>query len=304
MPQPLSVAELTSRIDAILRGGLPQNLLIKGEISNLNVHRGSGHIYFTLKDDRSCIGGVMFRSDAERLAVVPQDGDEVLVEGGVRVYAQRGLYQLYATKFTPLGRGALEARFRAMQLQLEREGLFAARRKRPIPRFPQLITLITSRQAAGLADMQKVFSYYPFLKLRLRHVAVQGGAAAPQIAEAIAKVRPSDCDLIILSRGGGSLEDLWAFNEEIVARAIVASRVPVMTGIGHDVDISIADLVADYHAHTPTEAAQVAVAGWKQAAVALTTAATRLRRSLRRSNSPPPGGNFSPSHGTRSSAGR
>jgi exodeoxyribonuclease VII large subunit len=279
--KPLSVAELTSQIDAVLRSGLPQQVLVRGEISNLNLHRGSGHIYFTLKDERSCIDCVMFRSDAERLPAVPEDGDEVLVEGGVRVYAQRGRYQLYATRITPLGRGALEARFRALQIKLQQEGLFEPDRKRPLPRFPLKITLITSRQAAALADMQKVFSRYHFLDLRLIHVAVQGESAAPQIAAAIARVKPRDCELIVLARGGGSLEDLWAFNEEAVARAIVAAKVPVITGIGHEVDVSIADLVADYHAHTPTEAAQVVVAAWKQAALALDAAGHRLNRALR-----------------------
>ncbi|HEX8340200.1 MAG TPA: exodeoxyribonuclease VII large subunit [Tepidisphaeraceae bacterium] len=277
--KPLSVAELTARIDAVLRGGLPQQVLVRGEISNLNHHRGSGHLYFTLKDDRACLDCVMFRGEVERLTVRPDDGDEVLVEGGVRVYAQRGRYQLYATRITPLGRGALEARFRALQVQLQAEGLFDAGRKRRLPAFPRRITLVTSRQAAAFADMAKVFSRYRFLDLRLIHVAVQGEAAAPQIAAALGRVRERDCDLIVLARGGGSLEDLWAFNEEIVARAIVAAKVPVVTGIGHEVDVSIADLVADYHAHTPTEAAQVVVAAWKQAAGALDAAAARLHRA-------------------------
>lgn len=277
----ISVADLTARIDAAIRSGIGGSVLVRGEISNLNIHTASGHMYFTLKDDKSCIDCVMFRGEAAKLLARPTDGQDVLISGGVRVYLQRGRYQLYCQTMTPLGRGALEIQFTQLQWKLEAEGLFAAEIKRPIPPYPQRIVLITSRQAAALQDMLKVFQRTPWLTPRVIHVPVQGAGAAAKIADALASVSPRDADLILLGRGGGSLEDLWEFNEERVARAIRACRVPVITGIGHEVDVSIADLAADYHAHTPTEAAQVAVAHWRLAADALDNASARLARSLR-----------------------
>ena len=276
----ISVGDLTARIDAALKQGLPASLLVRGEISNANHHAASGHLYFTLKDGKSCIDCVMFRGDVQRLRSIPRDGAEVLATGGVKIYAQRGRYQFYCTNLMALGVGALEEKFRLLREKLEREGLFEISRKRQIPRFPLRIALVTSKQAAGLADMLKVFARTPWLKIDVRHVPVQGDGAAAKIAEAIRGLKASQYDLAIVGRGGGSLEDLWEFNEEVVARAVFAAAVPVMTGIGHEVDVSIADLVADYHAHTPTEAAQVAVAGWRQAADYVETAALRLRRGL------------------------
>lgn len=283
-PRALSVAELTSRIDGAIRAGVPATVLVKGEISNLNHHRASGHIYFTLKDARSCIDCVIFRSDAERLRILPRDGDEVLITGGVKVYAQRGRYQLYANQLTPVGKGALELKFQQLKEKLEREGLFDPGRKRQLPAFPQTIALVTSKQAAALQDMLKVLQRYRAVRIILCHVPVQGAGSAAQIAAMLGQINRRSSlkvDLILLARGGGSLEDLWEFNEEAVARAVVASRIPVMTGIGHEVDVSIADLVADYHAHTPTEAAQVAIANWKNASDIVDGAQLRLRRSLK-----------------------
>ncbi|MGN6504440.1 MAG: exodeoxyribonuclease VII large subunit, partial [Tepidisphaeraceae bacterium] len=152
----LSVADLTARIDAALRGGLPSAMLVRGEISNLNIHAASGHIYFTLKDAKSCVDCVMFRSDAARLKIRPTDGMDVLVTGSVKIYAQRGRYQFYATTLAPLGRGALELKFHQLKEKLEAEGMFAADRKRALPRYPQRIALVTSKQAAALQDMFKV----------------------------------------------------------------------------------------------------------------------------------------------------
>jgi exodeoxyribonuclease VII large subunit len=280
----MSVADLTAQIDAAIRGGVPASVLVKGEISNLNIHRASGHIYFTLKDARSCIDCVMFKSDADRLKTKPRDGDEVLAGGGVRVYLQRGRYQLYVNSLSPIGTGALEARFRALKEKLETEGLFDAEGKRPLPLYPRRVAVVTSREAAALQDMLKVFGRFPFLKITLVHVPVQGPGASVKIAAALTAIskRADAFDLIVLGRGGGSLEDLWEFNEEVVARAIVASALPVITGIGHEVDVSIADLVADYHAHTPTEAAQVITARWRQAAELIDASSGRLGRALAR----------------------
>jgi len=282
-PEPITVTQLTQLIDRAIKSGVPATVHVKGEISNVNLHRTSGHLYFTLKDANACIDSVMFRSEAERLKFDPEDGMEMLVTGSVRVYAQRGRYQLYATNLQPLGKGALELAFQQLQAKLEKEGLFSPERKKLLPQFPRRIVIVTSRQTAALQDILKVFQNFPWLRLSLFHVPVQGDGSAELIADALRTLNrdASRFDLILLARGGGSLEDLWEFNEEIVARAIASSRIPIITGVGHEVDVSIADLVADYHAHTPTEAAQVAVAQWRGARETLRMSEARLLRSLR-----------------------
>lgn len=282
-PEPISVTQLTQLIDRAIKSGVPPVVCVKGEISNVNLHRASGHLYFTLKDANACIDGVMFRNEASRLKFDAEDGMELLVTGSVRVYAQRGRYQLYATHLQPLGKGALELAFQQLHARLEKEGLFAPERKKPLPRFPRRIAIVTSRQTAALQDILKVLKNYPFLKLSVFHVPVQGDGSAEQIADALRTLSRNTgrFDLILLGRGGGSLEDLWEFNEEIVARAMAASKLPIITGIGHEVDVSVADLVADYHAHTPTEAAQVAVAQWRGASETLRLGEARLLRSLK-----------------------
>lgn len=281
----LTVSALTRQIEGALRAGLPPIVSVKGEVSNYNHHRGSGHIYFTLKDDKACIDCVMFRSEAARLKFVPEDGMELLATGSIRVYAQRGRYQLYVSTLHPLGQGALELAFQQLRAKLEKERLFEDDRKKPLPAYPLRIALVTSRQTAALQDMLKVLRNFPWVRLSLVHVPVQGDGAAAKIAEALTAIgaarRKCPIDLILLARGGGSLEDLWAFNEEVVARAMAKCPIPIITGVGHEVDVSIADLVADYHAHTPTEAAQVAVAQWRTARDVIDTSVVRLRRSLR-----------------------
>ncbi len=223
----------------------------------------------------------MFRNDAARLKFTPADGLEVLATGSVKVYAQRGRYQLYVASIAPLGQGALELAFKQLKDRLESEGLFNTEAKKPLPAYPMRVALITGRETAALHDMLKVLARFPFVKVSLLPVLVQGEGAAAQICAAIRTVNRADsADILIVARGGGALEDLWAFNEEPVARAIAASNVPVITGIGHEVDVSIADLVADYHAHTPTEAAQVAMARWRNADDAVDALANRLRRAL------------------------
>lgn len=281
----LTVSQLTARIQAALRS-LPERLLVRGELSNANRHGPSGHIYFTLKDEHACVDCVMFRSDAARLKFEPRDGMEVLASGRVDVYAARGRYQLYVSRLEPLGQGALELAFRQLRDRLQAEGLFDPARKKPIPPYPRRIVLLTSTETAALADMLKVLRRFPFIRTLVYHVPVQGEGAAQEIAAAIETLnrRSRDiggADLMLLARGGGSLEDLWAFNEEVVARAIVASRIPIVTGIGHEVDTTIADLVADLRAHTPTEAAQVAAARWRTARDDLDALGIRLRREVR-----------------------
>lgn len=283
---PWTVAELTSRIDRALKSGLPATLHVRGELSNVKHHSSSGHIYFTLKDNAATIDGVMFRSDAAKLKFTPRDGLELLVTGRIAIYAQRGRYQLYATGMHPLGQGALELAFQELRKKLAGQGLFDRDRKKPIPAYPRRIALVTGRSTAALADMLKVLRRYRWLKILLFPVLVQGDGAGNQIAEALRLISTQHAsvggiDLILLARGGGSLEDLWAFNEEPVARAIFDSSIPIITGIGHEVDVSIADLVADHHAHTPTEAAQVAILGWKTIRDTLDAHGIRLRRELR-----------------------
>ncbi len=286
-PGPMTVSELTKQIDRVLRTGLPAVLLVKGEVSNLKLH-SSGHAYFTLKDADACINCVMFRSDFARTKFEPKDGMELLVSGRVAVYAQRGSYQFYVTRMEPLGQGALELAFRQLCEKLEKEGLFAPERKKPLPLYPTRIALVTSLQTAALQDMLKVLRRFAQLRLMVYHVPVQGDGAAMQIAGALRELgaRQKDLggiDVIILGRGGGSLEDLWQFNEEVVARAIETSPIPVVSGIGHEIDVSVADLVADYHAHTPTEAAQVVCAQWRTAGDDLEGHALRLRGAVRAS---------------------
>jgi exodeoxyribonuclease VII large subunit len=284
--KPLSVTELTNKIERAIKSGLPPAVLVQGEVSNFGRNKASGHVYFTLKDPGACLDCVLFKSDAERVKFQVQDGMELLAHGRIGVYGQRGRYQLYVSTLRPLGQGALELAFQQLRAKLEAEGLFAAERKKPLPRYPLRIALITSREAAALHDMLKVLRAFPWLRLMLYPAPVQGDGAATKIAAAIHHLNSSveqrgGADLILLARGGGSLEDLWAFNEEIVARAVAASGIPVVTGIGHEVDVSIADLVADHHAHTPTEAARYITLAWQTADGDLTRHHQRLRHVFR-----------------------
>lgn len=284
--KPLTISQLTQLIEKAIKSGVPAQVLVKGETSNFKLHSASGHAYFTLKDSRACIDCVMFRDDAARLKFSPDDGMELIATGRVAVYPARGRYQLYVTALDPVGQGALELAFRQLCAKLEAEGLFAAERKRALPKYPSRIALVTSTQTAAMQDMLKVFRRFPWVSILVYHVPVQGDGAAEKIAAAIKHLNASEkriggIDVMLLGRGGGSLEDLWAFNVEAVARAIVASKIPIVTGIGHEIDVSIADLCADYHAHTPTEAAQVVMAQWRNALEALQVNALRLMRGLR-----------------------
>ncbi len=278
----LSVSQVTKLIDKAIRSGIPTQVAVRGEISNFNLNRGSGHAYFTLKDSDACINCVMFRNEFERLKFMPQHGMELLAIGGVRIFSAQGRYQLYVSDLQPLGRGALELAFQQLRARLQAEGLFDSQRKKPLPKYPLNFAIVTSRQTAALQDILKVTTRFPWIKSTLFHVPVQGENCGPQIAAAIEAVnRGGNSDLIVLSRGGGSLEDRWGFNHESVARAIAASVVPVISGIGHEVDVSIADLVADYHAHTPTEAAQVATSWWRNVNDLLASITLRLDRHMR-----------------------
>ncbi len=282
----LTVTQLTAKIDQALKAGVGGSLLVRGEVTNFTRQRQSGHLYFTLKDAGATIDCVMFRGSAEKLQFEPGDGLELLAKATIGLYAQRGKYQLIVSSLQPLGAGALELAFQQLRTKLEAEGLFDAVRKRRLPKYPTRLVLVTSRETAALQDMLKVLRRYPWVKLYLYHVAVQGAAAAPAIAAALEHLTNTlhtigGADAIIVARGGGSLEDLWAFNDEAVARAIAATKIPVVSGIGHEVDVSIADLVADYHAHTPTEAARVVMTNWEKVLNDLATSGGRLDQAMR-----------------------
>lgn len=285
-PAPLTITQLTTQIDHAVKTLLPDRLWIKGELSNYKAYESSGISYFTLKDAANCIDCVMFRRETSRLKFTPQPGMELLAEGRVSVYGQKGKYQFYANSLQPLGQGALELAFQQLRKKLQEEGLFSSERKKPLPDYPMRVAILTSRATAALQDMLKVLRRYRWLRLMIYHVPVQGDGAGAKIAQALEHlnrhhVQVGGVDVILLGRGGGSLEDLWAFNEEAVARAVASSQIPVVTGIGHEVDVSIADLVADYHAHTPTEAAQVVVGRWRAAGQDVSMSGTRLRTGMR-----------------------
>ncbi len=256
---PLSVSALTQRIKMSLERTFP-SLAIVGELSNVKLH-SSGHLYFTLKDEASQISGVMWRSRVPSLKFRPTDGQKVVVQGRITVYEVRGTYQIDVSSMRTLGAGDLQQAFEELKRKLMEEGLFDAERKRPLPPYPEQIGIITSPTGAVLHDMLHVFRRrYPVASLVFRPTRVQGAGAAQDIAEAIAEMnRFGGLDLIIVARGGGSLEDLWSFNEEIVARAIAGSKIPIVSGVGHEVDVTIADFVADLRAPTPTAAAELSV---------------------------------------------
>jgi exodeoxyribonuclease VII large subunit len=281
-----TVTQITGLIERAIKAGVPPALAVRGEVSNFSPHRASGHLYFTLKDASATLDCVMFHDSAAKLKFQPSDGMELIATGRIGVYGQRGKYQLYVSTLQPIGQGALELAFQQLRAKLEKEGLFAPERKKPLPDYPLRIALITGRATAALADLLKVLRRFSFLRLHVYDVPTQGDGAAEKIAAALEHLNQrhrqiGGIDAIVLARGGGSLEDLWEFNEEIVARAIAASKIPVLTGIGHEVDVSIADLVADYHAHTPTEAAQVITANWKTARETIDASGIRRRREMR-----------------------
>ena len=265
MPKIWTVAELTREIGQTLNDN-PDfvNCWVSGEISNYKNHRPSGHWYFTLKDEQSSMKGVMFRSRAERVRFTPQDGMKVLVRGSIRIYERDGTIQLYAEEMQPSGVGALYLAFEQLKERLGQEGLFAPERKKAIPRYPRRIGIVTSPTGAAIKDILKVmFRRNPQISWILAPAAVQGELAPKEVAQAIARLnRHSQVDVIIVGRGGGSLEELWAFNTEEVARAIAASGIPVISAVGHETDVTIADMVADLRAPTPSAAAELAVPVW------------------------------------------
>jgi exodeoxyribonuclease VII large subunit len=275
-----SVSRLNAEARALLEGGFPL-LWIEGEISNL-AQPGSGHVYFSLKDMNCQVRCAMFRSRVGLLNFKPANGQHVLVRARVSLYEGRGEFQLIVEYLEPLGEGALRLAFERLKQKLAAEGLFAADRKRELPGFPRSIGVITSPTGAAIRDILHVLERRaPFVSVVIYPVPVQGEAAAPAIARAIAlaDIR-ADCDVLILARGGGSLEDLWAFNDEGVARAIHACRLPLITGIGHEIDFTIADFVADRRAPTPSAAAELLSPDGPALTAALAATRVRLQQTM------------------------
>jgi exodeoxyribonuclease VII large subunit len=256
---PISVSELTSRLKQLIEGGFA-SLAVEGEISNCR-QWSSGHLYFTLKDDFAQIRAVMFRTSARLLRFKPEDGARVVARGRLSVYEVKGEYQLVCDALEPQGLGALQLAFEQLKRRLQAEGLFDASRKRPLPVLPRRIGVITSLDGAAVRDVLRVLTRrHPTARVVVRPARVQGDGAALDLVRALKAIaRVPDVDVVIIGRGGGSAEDLWAFNDEAVARAIAATRVPVISAVGHETDFTIADFVADVRAATPSNAAELVV---------------------------------------------
>lgn len=255
----LTVTEITRRIKGVLEVGF-SDIAVQGEISNFRTGP-SGHIYFTLKDENAQMHAIMWRSKTMNLFFTPQDGMKVVARGNVTVYEPRGAYQIDVVQLQPLGVGELQLAFEQLKRKLAAEGLFDSSHKKPLPPFPESIGIITSPTGAAIQDVLNILSRrFPALEVVLYPVRVQGPGAAEEITRAIRDFNQyGKVDVLIVGRGGGSLEDLWAFNEEAVARAIYASKIPVISAVGHEIDFTIADFVADLRAPTPSAAAELVV---------------------------------------------
>ena len=278
----LSPTQVGMYIKSVMeRDRLLSGILVRGEISNYKLYP-SGHHYFTLKDAEGALKCVMFRGSANTLRYRPQNGMQVIAAGRVTVYPRDGQYQLYCERLTPDGAGDLHVAFEQMKEKLLREGLFDPRYKKPIPEFPGTIALVTSPAGAAVRDMLRILgARYPMAKIRILPVHVQGEGAANEIAAAIRWANwHKVADLIITGRGGGSMEDLWAFNEEVVARAIFDSEIPVISAVGHEPDVTISDFVADLRAATPSNAAELAVPDQNELYADLMGKKLRLEQSM------------------------
>ncbi|MBR0414522.1 MAG: exodeoxyribonuclease VII large subunit [Clostridia bacterium] len=238
-----------------------KNVYVSGEISNFTNHMKSGHYYFSLKDEAAVVKAVMWRSQASRLKFMPENGMQVLVKARLSVYERDGIYQLYVDDMQPKGLGGLNLAFEQLKKKLAAEGLFDETRKKPLPRYPERVGVITSPTGAAIRDITNILSRrYPIAEMLLEPVLVQGEGAPAQLCRALKKFNEENsCDVIIIGRGGGSIEDLWAFNSEALAREIAASRIPVISAVGHETDFTIADFAADRRAPTPSAAAELAV---------------------------------------------
>ncbi len=267
IPKIITVSQLNFYIKSIFENDDNlKTVLVEGEISNLKDHYASGHIYFSLKDQRSVVSAVMFSSFAKRLRFHPQSGMKVIVRARVSLYEPTGQYQLYVEDMQPDGVGALTIQLEQLKAKLEKEGLFSASHKKPIPRFPTAVGIITSPTGAAVQDIINILTRrYPYAKMVLYPVLVQGESAPEGLIRAINTFSQSKCaDVVIIGRGGGSIEDLWAFNDEGLARAIYSCEVPVISAVGHETDFTICDFVSDLRAPTPSAAAELAVPDQKE----------------------------------------
>ncbi|MBN2781171.1 MAG: exodeoxyribonuclease VII large subunit, partial [Candidatus Marinimicrobia bacterium] len=264
MPNILTVSDITAQIKGKLENEIP-DALIRAEISECKYH-GSGHIYLVLKDPGAVLPAVIWRTAAQQLRTRPEAGMEVIVYGRLSVYAPQGRYQFVIQTLQEAGRGELYARFEALKAKLIGEGLCDPERRKPVPKYPMHVGLVTSETGAALQDMLKVFRHdAPHVALTLAAARVQGKGAAQTVIDALEKLKISHPDCVILARGGGSIEDLWEFNDESLARYISAYPLPLISGIGHETDTSIADFVSDHRASTPTNAAEFICASWRDA---------------------------------------
>lgn len=274
----LSVTELTRRVKSLLEGSF-RGVTVEGEISNL-ARPASGHLYFTIKDEGAQISAVMFRGSQRGMGFTPENGGLVRAFGELSVYEKRGNYQILVRRMEPGGKGNLQAQFEALKKRLADEGLFAADRKRPLPLLPQHVGVVTSATGAAVRDILNVVTRrFPNLHVLLAPVKVQGDGAAEEIAAAVDRLNEiGGLDALIVGRGGGSLEDLWSFNEEVVARAVARSQIPVISAVGHETDFTICDFVADMRAPTPSAAAELVV-GRKDAFTGMLSDVDRRLRS-------------------------
>lgn len=279
----LRVGELTTHLRRVVEADeLLADVRVQGEISNASRY-ASGHFYFSLKDENASMRCVMWKGQVARLPRLPREGEAVNAHGHVSVYDARGEVQLYVDQIEMLGTGALWQEFEKLKAKLANEGLFDEGRKRPLPRFPRKIGIVTSRSGAVIQDIRHIFERrYPLPEVFLANTAVQGADAPPQIVAALHSIQQiPDLDVIILARGGGSMEDLWAFNDERVARAIVESAVPIVSGVGHETDFTIADFCADLRAPTPTAAAQFCTPDQNELRANMLLIQQRLQRAVR-----------------------
>jgi len=281
-----TVGEVNTLVKMVLQDALPTRLIVRGEISGWKLHLPRGHCYFSLKDETGVLPCVMWTDKFRAVRFRPEDGMAVLATGSVDVYVKGGKYQLYVEKLEPEGIGALQLAFEQMVKKLRDEGLFDEAHKRPIPQYPERIGILTSESGAAVHDItDSIHNRWPCVKLFLYPVPVQGEGAAEQIAAAIRDVnkrnRKLKLDLLIVGRGGGSLEDLWAFNEEVLARAIFDSKIPIISAVGHEVDVTVADFVADARASTPTKAGVVAVPDMRDVLAELASRQRMLTNDIR-----------------------
>lgn len=256
----LTVSQVNTYIKALMDGSAPlKNIYVTGEISNFKYYYSSGHMYFTLKDENSQLKAVMFASYASRLRFEPENGLKVICRGRVSVYEKNGDYQLYAEDMQPDGLGALSLAYEKLKEKLFSEGVCSSEIKKPLPKYPRRIGVITSGVGAAVQDIKNITARrYPLAELVIAHTAVQGEKAAPDIVRSLSLLDGfGDIDVIIVGRGGGSAEDLWAFNTEEVARAVIACKTPVVSAVGHESDFTICDYVADLRAPTPSAAAEI-----------------------------------------------